>query len=29
MGDLGATEEVRNEMMAAWQSQLERLWNEE
>jgi hypothetical protein len=28
MGDLGATEDIRQEMMAAWQSQLERLWNE-
>ncbi|WP_310482192.1 hypothetical protein [Chamaesiphon sp. VAR_48_metabat_403] len=25
MGDIGATEDVRNEMMTAWQSQLERL----
>ncbi|WP_373538412.1 hypothetical protein [Chamaesiphon sp.] len=28
MGDLGATEEIRTEMMTAWQYQLERLWNE-
>ena len=28
MGDLGAAEETRAEMMTAWQSQLERLWNE-
>ncbi len=28
MGDLGATEDIRKEMMSAWQSQLERLWNE-
>uniref|UniRef100_UPI00286AC307 hypothetical protein n=1 Tax=Chamaesiphon sp. OTE_75_metabat_556 TaxID=2964692 RepID=UPI00286AC307 len=28
MGDLGATEDIRKEMMMAWQSQLERLWNE-
>jgi hypothetical protein len=28
MGDLGATEDVRQEMMTAWQYQLERLWNE-
>jgi hypothetical protein len=28
MGDLGATEEIRKEMMMAWQAQLERLWNE-
>jgi hypothetical protein len=29
LGDLGATEDIRKEMMTAWQSQLERLWNEE
>jgi hypothetical protein len=29
MGDLGATEDIRNEMMTAWQYQLERLWNQE
>ena len=28
MGDLGATDEIRTEMMTAWQSQLERLWNQ-
>jgi hypothetical protein len=28
MGDLGATEDVRQEMMTAWRYQLERLWNE-
>jgi hypothetical protein len=28
MGDLGATETIRTEMMTAWQYQLERLWNE-
>lgn len=28
MGDLGATEDIRKEMMMAWQAQLERLWNE-
>jgi hypothetical protein len=28
MGDLGATEDIRTEMMTAWQYQLERLWNE-
>jgi hypothetical protein len=28
MGDLGATEDIRKEMMSAWQSQLERLWDE-
>ncbi len=28
MGDLGATDEIRTEMMTAWQYQLERLWNE-
>lgn len=28
MGDLGSTEDIRKEMMLAWQSQLERLWNE-
>jgi hypothetical protein len=27
MGDIGAAEDVRNEMMTAWQSQLERLWD--
>ena len=29
MGDLGATEDTRKEMMTAWQQQLERLWNQE
>jgi hypothetical protein len=29
MGDIGATEEIRKEMMTAWHYQLERLWNEE
>ncbi|AFY92014.1 hypothetical protein [Chamaesiphon minutus] len=29
MGDIGTTEDVRKEMMTAWQYQLERLWNEE
>jgi hypothetical protein len=29
MGDLGATEDIRKEMMTAWQYQLERLWQEE
>ncbi len=29
MGDLGATDDARNEMMTAWQYQLERLWNQE
>jgi hypothetical protein len=29
MGDLGATPDIRQEMMSAWQYQLERLWNEE
>ena len=29
LGDLGATEDIRKEMMSAWQSQLERLWVEE
>ena len=29
MGDLGATEDIRKEMMTAWQYQLERLWNQE
>ena len=29
MGDLGATEDTRKEMMTAWQQQLERLWNKE
>jgi hypothetical protein len=28
MGDLGASEEIRTEMMTAWRYQLERLWNE-
>ncbi len=28
MGDIGATEDTRQEMMTAWQYQLERLWNE-
>lgn len=28
MGDLGATEDARKEMMTAWRSQLEKLWNE-
>jgi hypothetical protein len=28
MGDLGATDDIRKEMMTAWQYQLERLWNE-
>jgi hypothetical protein len=28
LGDLGATDDIRKEMMSAWQSQLERLWNE-
>jgi hypothetical protein len=28
MGDLGATEEIRKEMMTAWRYQLERLWHE-
>ncbi len=28
MGDIGATEDTRKEMMTAWQYQLERLWNE-
>jgi hypothetical protein len=28
MGDLGATEDIRQEMMSAWRSQLERLWSE-
>jgi hypothetical protein len=28
MGDLGATEDIRKEMMSAWGSQLERFWNE-
>jgi hypothetical protein len=28
MGDLGATEDIRQNMMAAWQSQLQRLWDE-
>lgn len=28
MGDLGAAADVRQEMMTAWQYQLERLWNE-
>jgi hypothetical protein len=28
MGDLGATEDIRTEMMTAWQYQLERLWHE-
>ncbi len=28
MGDIGATEDVRQEMMTAWRYQLERLWNE-
>jgi hypothetical protein len=29
MGDLGATADIRQEMMSAWQSQLERLWHED
>jgi hypothetical protein len=29
MGDLGATEDIRQEMMTAWQYQLEKLWDEE
>jgi hypothetical protein len=29
MGDIGATEEIRQEMMTAWHYQLERLWNDE
>jgi hypothetical protein len=29
MGDLGATDDIRKEMMSAWQQQLERLWNQE
>jgi hypothetical protein len=29
MGDLGATEDIRREMMTAWQYQLEKLWDEE
>jgi hypothetical protein len=29
LGDLGATEDIRQEMMSAWQHQLERLWNQE
>ena len=29
LGDLGATEDIRKEMMTAWQYQLERLWNQE
>jgi hypothetical protein len=28
MGDLGATDDIRKEMMTAWQYQLERLWNQ-
>jgi hypothetical protein len=28
MGDLGATEDIRTEMMTAWQYQLEKLWDE-
>jgi hypothetical protein len=28
MGDIGATEDIRKTMMAAWQDRLERLWNE-
>jgi hypothetical protein len=28
MGDIGATDDIRQEMMTAWQYQLERLWNE-
>jgi hypothetical protein len=28
LGDLGATEDIRQEMMTAWQYQLERLWNQ-
>lgn len=28
MGDVGATADVRQEMMSAWQQQLEKLWNE-
>ena len=28
MGDLGATEDIRQEMMTGWQYQLERLWDE-
>jgi hypothetical protein len=29
MGDLGATEDIRQEMMTAWKYQLDRLWDEE
>ncbi len=29
MGDIGTTEEIRNETIAAWRYQLERLWDEE
>ncbi len=29
LGDLGATEDIRTEMMAAWQYQLERLWHQD
>lgn len=29
MGDLGATEEIRQETLSAWQFQLERLWDDE
>jgi hypothetical protein len=29
LGDLGATEDVRTEMMTAWQYQLERWWNQQ
>lgn len=29
MGDLGATEDIRTEMMSAWQYQLERMWNQD
>lgn len=29
LGDLGTSEDIRKEMMTAWQQQLERLWNQE
>jgi hypothetical protein len=29
LGDLGATEDIRKEMMTAWQYQLERLWHQD
>jgi hypothetical protein len=29
LGDLGTSEDIRQEMMSAWQQQLERLWNQE